>query len=345
MTARDPPLADSPAVPSFVARDGCPFCGRAGRTVLDEVRYHETAEANPALPDVRGRLYDCPTCGIAHPSHVYSVASFRRFYDKAFTDLDYLDHSRLQAIRMAWMRRILAGPVGALSLASMLDRLSLRALQVPRMQRRPAGLRILDVGCGFGEFMRLWRDLGGEVVGTEVIPAFVQRMRAAGLTCLLGELEDLDFAGRRFDVVNLRAVFYRTRRPARTLEVAAGLLADGGEILLLDPCPGPEGVSYFFRKQFPQGQFYILDRQRFLKMLQGRFGLRCTRSQLIYGRPTAPLKRVRLAGNLLGLGELMLANLLRRKAYMLRYNLEMDETAVTGPRPARPAGPPAGRAG
>ena len=99
-------------------------------------------------------------------------------------------------------------------------------------------------------------------------------------------------------------------------------LAQGGELTLVDPCPQLEGVEYFFRKQFPQGQFYILDVGRYLGMLKERFQLRCAASRIIRGRPAAPLKSVRFLGNLLGLAELLKANLLANKPYVLSYALK-----------------------
>lgn len=59
--------------------------------------------------------------------------------------------------------------------------------------------------------------------------------------------------------------------------------------------------SIFFQKQFPQGQFYILDLERYLNVIQEKFGLRGVASRLIYGRPRAPLKSIRFWGNIMGL--------------------------------------------
>lgn len=304
----------------FGERRGCPWCARAGSDVLATVRYRETAEANPALPDIEGKLYACGECGVAFPSHSYEPAAFHLLYAKTFKDLDYFDRTLLQTIRKRYIRRVLRHRDGAVATA--LDALSAHALQVPLVTRRPRGLRVLDVGCGFGEWLEIFRELGAEVTGTEIIPELVTRLRSRGYDVHQGELESLDLNGARFDVVVIRAVFYRTRDPVATLTKVQSLLAPGGELALLDPCPGRDGVEYFFRKQFPQGQFYILDPDRYLAMLEARFGLRCTRRHLIYGRPTAPLKPVGYFGNVYGLAELMAANLLHQKPYMLNYNVQ-----------------------
>ena len=305
----------------FVARGTCPFCGAAPAGELDHIDYRDTAEANQALPDIRGTLFECLECGVAFPSHAYRVTAFPLLYSKTFQDLDGFDRSPLQRVRTAVMARILAAHHRRVSLSRLLDALTCRVLQVPALGRAPRGLSILDVGCGFGEFVRMFSALGNEVVGTEIVPAFVDRLRAARFDCRLGELHDLDFDGQRFDAVILRAVLYRTLDVAATLGKVDALLAPGGEIVLVDPCPGRDGASYFFRKQFPQGQFYIIDRGRYFAMLTRRFRLACAAARLIYGRPNAPLKPLSPLVHVRGLGELVAANLLHRKPYVLSYRL------------------------
>jgi SAM-dependent methyltransferase len=191
------------------------------------------------------------------------------------------------------------------------------------MQMHPPakGDRVLDVGCGFGEFLKIYAALGNQVTGTEIVPEFVNRLRKAGFDCRSGEVHTLDFDGLRFDAIILRAVFYRTLDAAATMRKVKSLLTPGGEIVLVDPCPGGDGAEYFFRKQFPQGQFYIVDRDRYFAMLRQRFDLACASARLIYGRPNAPLKPLSPLGHVWGLMELVAANLLHRKPYVLSYRL------------------------
>ena len=306
----------------FFVRTGCPFCGEASGHVLASVRYHDTAEANRDLPAFEGRLELCPSCGVAYSSHGCRVEAFASFYQKTLDDLDYLDRSLLQRLRRAALMRILRDYHRPRSLSRLLDALSLHVLHIPPLGRRPRGLRLLDVGSGLGEFLEIYRDLGNDVVGTEVIPELAARLRQRGLDCHVGEVEALSLPPGRFDAVVLRAVFYRTRDPAGTLRLLKALLAPGGEIVLVDPCPLEEGVPYFARKHFPQGHFYICDPARYLGMIRERFGLRATASRIIYGRPEALLRPARLVGNAVALAELLAGNLIRRKPYFLSYRLE-----------------------
>jgi SAM-dependent methyltransferase len=306
----------------FTERAGCPFCRRPSSTEVFRTRYLETAEANRSLPDVIGRVLACADCGVVFPSHAYRADAFPLLYDKTFVDLDGFDRSSLQRLRTTVLRAILSAYHQPLSLSRLLDAATLRVLQVPALGRAPRGLRILDVGCGFGEFLKIYSALGNDVVGTEITPAFVERLTRDGYQCRQGELHLLEFgADERFDAIVFRAVFYRTLDPVATLQKALSLLAPGGELVMLDPNPDLDGVRYFAGKQFPQGQFYIIDRDRYLAMLRERFGLRTLWQRTIYGRPNAPLKPLSMAGHVVGLAELAWANLLHRKPYMLSYRL------------------------
>jgi SAM-dependent methyltransferase len=310
------------SVDALIKRGGCPFCGAAGTLPpLCEVEYSDTAEANRVVRSVHGTLFECANCGIAFPSHAYDPGVFALLYDKTFRDLDQFDRSVLQRLRMAVLSRIAMAHHVRLSLSRLLDAVTLRVLQVPQLGRSPHGLRILDVGCGFGEFLKIYTALGNVVIGTEIVPALVGRLRREGYSCWQGELHNLDLGQQQFDVIIMRAVFYRTLVPVQTLEKALAHLAPGGEMVLIDPCPGRDGASYFFCKQFPQGQFYVVDRERYFSMLGRRFGLECSAARLIYGRPNAPLRALTWFGHVRGLVELLIANLLRRKPYVLSYRL------------------------
>ena len=120
----------------------------------------------------------------------------------------------------------------------------------------------------------------------------------------------------------MSALYAISRALTATIEAAQRLLSPRGVIASLDTCPGGrDGAEYWARMQFPQGQFYIIDRARYRSMLRERFGLRVDRELLIYGRPESHLKDVRIFGTLLEFGEMFLNNLARRKPFVLAYSL------------------------
>ncbi len=305
----------------FSIREACPFCDSSSDERIGTVLYHDTAEANRSLANIRGELFLCRECGVAYPSHVYDIVAFASLYEESFKKLNYFNDSFLQNCRLALLKGILATPYMDSLRARFLDFSTLRAFQTPILLKRTKGIDILDIGCGFGEFSSIYSKMNNRVVATEVIQSLVQIVKDLGIDCRFGELEGIDFEEATFDTILLRASYYRTRRPKETMRKLRDLLRSDGEIALLDPCPGREGACYFFEKQFPQGQFYITDRDTYFGMLEERFGMRAAFSRQIYGRPIAPLRQIRLLGNIFGFCELVSANLFRYKPYMLSYNL------------------------
>ncbi len=71
----------------------------------------------------------------------------------------------------------------------------------------PNGGRILDVGCGSGEFCKMLKDSGFEVVGLDLSSVMVERAKSSGIDAYamsLGELDlkDFDAITAVFDVLN-----------------------------------------------------------------------------------------------------------------------------------------------
>ncbi|KQX08195.1 MULTISPECIES: class I SAM-dependent methyltransferase [unclassified Leifsonia] len=64
------------------------------------------------------------------------------------------------------------------------------------------GTRVLDAGCGSGEFLGLLADRGADAVGADPAPAMVALARAVvpGAEVVLADIEDLPFPDAAFDV-------------------------------------------------------------------------------------------------------------------------------------------------
>jgi SAM-dependent methyltransferase len=93
--------------------------------------------------------------------------------------------------------------------------------------------RILDVGCGAGQFLEVARARGWKAEGTEVSPAAAPFLEARGMTVHRGELPELPLEG--FDAVTLFEVLEHVRRPQSHLRAAARLLRPGGAVYLTTP--------------------------------------------------------------------------------------------------------------
>ena len=301
----------------FFERSGCPFCQGPGQDMGYSIDYRETAEADPRVPNIGGRLLDCPQCGVTFSSHGCRLEAFALFYNMCLESHHSFDVTPLQRVRLAIIRHLWNSGHQPGSWLQWLARHSLNILHLPVLGRPLKGLRVLDVGAGLGEFMVVARQLGAEVVGTEVLPVLVDHIRRQGLECHLGEVDKLDLESNGFDVILCRAVLYRTVSPRQTLETFHRLLRKDGELALVDPCP-IDGVDWFGRKQFPQGHFYIRDVDKYFQVL-GRSGFECIRQHMIYGRPDALLKRLNPATAILCAWQILEGNLRRQRPYLLNY--------------------------
>lgn len=88
---------------------------------------------------------------------------------------------------------------------------------------------ILDVGCGRGELVFAAKSRGWRVIGTEISGDFGRYAREHfGVDILSGDIEEIDFTERRFDVICLNSVIQYVWDPAGTLKKINGLLKEDG---------------------------------------------------------------------------------------------------------------------
>ena len=108
------------------------------------------------------------------------------------------------------------------------------------------GRRLLDVGCGNGEFLAQMRDLGWDVTGVEPDPKAAQVGRETyGLTIYSGVLENINFLPESFDAVTMVHVIEHLPDPISTLKVARGLLKKGGHLVVHTPNISSLGHRWF----------------------------------------------------------------------------------------------------
>jgi SAM-dependent methyltransferase len=101
-----------------------------------------------------------------------------------------------------------------------------------------AGRRVLDAGCGAGEYVRALAALGADARGIEIDgDKLVKPRTAAGARGRLvqGDLERAPFASASFDVVLLNEVLEHVPDDAAALREAFRMLRPGGALVVFAP--------------------------------------------------------------------------------------------------------------
>lgn len=165
-----------------------------------------------------------------------------------------------------------------------------------------AHTRILDVGCGAGDNMRLFAAAGREVVGVTLSEEEARAVRAAGFLCHVCDVEreDLPVEAASFDALVFSHVLEHMAWPAAVLRRHLRVLRPGGGVYVVLPNP----VQFRQRWEFIRGRFRytemgLMDRThlRFFDFQAARellesVGLTVVHHAAIGHVPLGPLRRV-----------------------------------------------------
>lgn len=121
--------------------------------------------------------------------------------------------------------------------------------------RVPAPARMLDVGCGAGDFMAAAQTFGYSVEGIDISEASARICASRGLDCVAGDLLTHEF-GHDFDVVVMWDVIAHLRSPAEFIARVRELLSKDGFLLIKTPIIGD--VSIEIASAFPRAAGTLL---------------------------------------------------------------------------------------
>ena len=227
----------------------CPVCGCAERTLLHHGLWDYVFFVAPG----EWTMWRCGGCRSGYLDPRPDEATIGLAYERYYTHSAYAPPplperlSKLQRARAALGNGYRNGrfgsamepawPVGRLA-ALMLPRLrgqidlSLRFL--PR--RDPAReARVLDIGCGAGEWLTAAAAAGWTACGAEPDPAACAVGLGKGFEVRQGSAEAWADAAGTFDAVTMNHVIEHVHHPVRTLEVVFSLLRPGGQLFIETP--------------------------------------------------------------------------------------------------------------
>jgi SAM-dependent methyltransferase len=159
---------------------------------------------------------DGQNCGVIQCSSCGIVTRFPSLFEGA--DIQKLAPAGLQ------YNHEFAGGGAAVASPYYAARLAAAAAQVK-------GRQLLDVGFGSGAFLKLARQHGWQVCGTEFTLAAVKKLNEEGFACFYGGLDNKGLQGRQFDFIHFNHVLEHVEKPVAVLQQAGNLLAPGGLIL------------------------------------------------------------------------------------------------------------------
>lgn len=100
----------------------------------------------------------------------------------------------------------------------------------------PGSPRVLDIGCGSGQFLARLARMGYECHGTELSPETGERAsKIPGLKLQFGDLTPQTYPSRSFDLISIWHVLEHLPDPDSVLRLCREWLRDGGALLIAVP--------------------------------------------------------------------------------------------------------------
>lgn len=124
------------------------------------------------------------------------------------------------------------------------------------------GAKVLDVGCGQGVALEIFRDAGLDATGITLGPD-VEACRSKGLKVLEMDFAFLDFDDQSFDLVWCRHAIEHSVFPFFTLAELHRVLRPGGVLYLEVPAPDTS-----CRHQTNQNHYSVLGKSMWLELIR-----------------------------------------------------------------------------
>lgn len=225
----------------------CPVCGSSARDVLYEGLIDNVFFVAPG----RWTLFQCDGCKSAYLDPRPDEASIGKAYGVYYTHSNGAERDDVEQLRgIRYFRRVLANgylnhrygtnfhPASLIGFAvAHLIPMQRQALDIQfRYLPKPkAGQRLLDVGCGNGDFLVNARQAGWDVMGVEPDPSAAKVAQQRGLNVQAGMIDVLDHFSECFDAITLSHVIEHVHSPQEVLKAVHRLLKPGGVVYIDTP--------------------------------------------------------------------------------------------------------------
>jgi SAM-dependent methyltransferase len=187
-------------------------------------------------PEAGFPLVKCRNCGLVYVNPRPRIEEIAAFYPDAYYDTEVFRESLPDSVAHSSEVRRLA--------------------DIGRFANKG---RILDVGCGAGQFLAAAREAGWQASGLEISPLAAGHCRDHyGLDVVETDLLSAHFPDEQFDVVTMWGVLEHLHHPKQALNEAFRILKPGGLLVTLTPNIGCTQARVFREK------WHLLDAPRHL---------------------------------------------------------------------------------
>jgi len=183
-------------VPVQLEHVGCDLCGAAEY----RVRYRKPDTWTRLIP-FEFPVVECSSCGLVYVNPRPTPEAMRQFYPAGYHRRDTAEHEARYAVQAGFLPDL-------------------------------SGLRVLDLGCAAGDFLRFLRlrHPDAELHGVDF---YAPPTRAEGLELFCGDLSAAPFPPASFDLMMAWAVLEHVHEPLRHFRAAHRLLKPAGRFTLL----------------------------------------------------------------------------------------------------------------
>jgi SAM-dependent methyltransferase len=205
----------------------CPLCGSSDCRPFIRTNVRSS----------QGGTFDvvtCARCSLRYTTPLPTAEEFATLYEDEYYKFAY-DPAKGEAAKGRGQQ------AGRRQFASLGIRLLTLVFTMALLEDRRRALldlklgRVLDVGCGSGDFLRFLKRRGWDVQGVEFSEEAAALARAKSIPVHRGELASADFPDNSFDVVTLWHVAEHLPHPRAELAEIRRILRDNGLLVLEVP--------------------------------------------------------------------------------------------------------------
>ncbi len=187
-------------------------------------------------------IYRCRSCDCIFLASIKTDTNyFKKSYDKNY----YVDSQKPKAIDKIWS-----------IIAKLLVNTKISFLE--KLVKHRSKIKILDIGCGNGDFLSKLPDKTFSKSGVEINRDGIDRCRRKGIRVYEKSLEKIDFGSTKFDLITMWHVFEHLDKPIANLKKIRQILSKNG--ILVIQVPNSRSLGFTIGKQ----NWFHLDSPRHL---------------------------------------------------------------------------------